>query len=257
MKQFRSEILENPVVAKDYREMFLRWPAGVRIPAPGQILSVRVNASTVPFLRRPFAIASFDKQTRVASIIYHVRGPGTALMAALQPGDEVDILGPRGFSFRTGTERTPLLVGGGVGTGPIVYAANYLASKGYHPTLVIGYRNQALVPTLRLDPAIRLLVCTDDGTAGLRGTVINGLESLTETERHDAFVWACGPQPMLKAVHFWAFPQGLPCQVSLEEIMACGVGACMGCTVETVDERQVVRVCTEGPVLASEEIKWT
>ncbi len=257
MKQFRSQILENPVVAKDYREMFLRWPEGVRVPAPGQILSVRVNSSTVPFLRRPFAIASFDKETRIASIIYHVRGPGTALMAALIPGDEVDILGPRGFYFRTGTQRKPLLVGGGVGTGPIVYAANLLASKGYQPVLVLGYRNRELVPTLRLDPAVRLLVCTDDGTTGLHGTVIDGLDSLGEADREDGFVWACGPQPMLRAVHFWAAPKNLPCQVSLEEIMACGVGACMGCTVETTDERQVVRVCTEGPVLPSEVVKWT
>jgi len=257
MKQFVADVLENPVVAKDYRELFVRWPGDVRVPFPGQFLSVRVNTSSVPFLRRPFAVASFDKPLRVASIIYRVRGQGTEMLARAQPGEKLDFLGPRGFYFRTGVHRRPLLVGGGIGTGPIVYAANTLAEKGYEPLLVLGYRNSIYFPKLRLNPAVRFQLCTDDGSQGFRGTVVDYLSTLSAQATLDGFVWACGPQPMLKAIHHWAHPRGLPCFVSLEQIIACGVGACMGCTVETVDERKFVRVCTEGPVFASEAVKWT
>ncbi|MEI8092625.1 MAG: dihydroorotate dehydrogenase electron transfer subunit [Spirochaetales bacterium] len=257
MKQFLARVLENPVIAKDYRELFLSWPSEVRVPAPGQILSVRVNAATVPFLRRPFAVASFDRRERVASIIYHVRGPGTEILAGVQAGQQLDILGPRGFFFRDPPRPEAVLVGGGVGTGPIVYAANSLAEKGFSPLLVVGYRGQELAPRLRLNPAVTLQLCTDDGSAGFSGTVVEFLKTLSSGLTDKAFVWACGPQPMLKAVHLWTRSREVPCWVSLEEIMACGVGACMGCTVETTDERRVVRVCTEGPVLASEAVKWT
>ena len=100
-------------------------------------------------------------------------------------------------------------------------------------------------------------MCTDDGTLVFLGTTVEFLATLTAADRHDAFVWACGPNPMLHAVHTWAFPLNIPCQVSLEEVMACGVGACMGCTVKTTDKRKMVRVCTEGPVFPSEVIRWT
>jgi len=257
MKQFDAEILENRELAEDYFEMFLSWPEDVRVPFPGQIVSLNVDRAITPFLRRPFALASFQREQRIASIIYHVRGPATERMAQKRPGEVIDTLGPRGFYFQVGKERNPLLVGGGIGTGPIVFAANWLAAKGYEPRLILGYRSASLFPKLDLNPLVRLNVCTDDGTLGFHGTTVAFLESLTPADRDDAFVWACGPNPMLKAVHLWAHPQGIPCKVSLEEVMACGVGACVGCTVEVNDDRKVVRVCTEGPVFASEVIAWT
>ncbi len=257
MKQLDAEILENRELAENYFELFLRWPEGVRVPFPGQIVSFRVESGTSPFLRRPFALASFQRETRVASIIYHVRGPATERLAQKRPGDVVDTLGPRGFYFQVEKEHRPLLVGGGVGTGPVVFAANWLASKGYEPHLILGYRTAAAFPKLELGPLVRLTVCTDDGTRGFHGTTVDFLGTLPPSDREDAFVWACGPNAMLKAVHEWSFPQGIPCKVSLEEVMACGVGACVGCTVETTDERQMVRLCTEGPVLPSEVIRWT
>jgi dihydroorotate dehydrogenase electron transfer subunit len=257
LKQFDAEILENRELAEDYFEMSLRWPVGVRVPFPGQIVSFNVDNAITPFLRRPFALASFHPENRVASVIYHVRGPGTQSMARKKPGDRIDTLGPRGFYFQVGAEANPLLVGGGVGTGPMVFAANWLASKGFQPRLVLGYRTSSLYPQLRLSPLVKLSVCTDDGTMGFHGNVVGLLDSLSDEQRHDAFVWACGPNAMLKAVHLWSQSKGISCKVSLEEVMACGVGACVGCTVATTDERKVVRVCTEGPVFPSEVIAWT
>lgn len=257
MKQFDAEILENRELAEDYFEMFLSWPENVRVPFPGQIVSLNVDRNITPFLRRPFALASFNRSTRVASIIYHVRGPATERMREKKPGEIIDTLGPRGFYFQVGRERNPILVGGGVGTGPMVFAANWLAAKGYEPRLVLGYRSESLFPKLELNPGVKLDVCTDDGTLGFHGNTVAFLGSLPPEALDDAFVWACGPNVMLKALHFWCQPRSIPCKVSMEEVMACGVGACVGCTVETTDERKMVRVCTEGPVFSSEVIKWT
>jgi len=244
-------------LAEDYFEMSLSWPEDVRVPFPGQVVSLNVDRAITPFLRRPFALASFQREKRVASIIYHVRGPATEAMARKRVGEVIDTLGPRGFYFQLGRERNPVLVGGGVGTGPMVFAANWLAAKGFEPRLVLGYRSASLFPKLDLSPLVRLEVCTDDGTLGFRGTTVAYLDSLSPSELNDAFVWACGPNPMLKALHFWAHPRGIPCKVSLEEVMACGVGACVGCTVATTDERKMVRVCTERPVFPSEILAWT
>jgi len=257
LKQFDAEILENRELAEDYFEIFLRWPEDVRVPFPGQIVSFNVDRNITPFLRRPFALASFHPETRVASVIYHVRGPATEILAKKRPGEVLDTLGPRGFYFQLGKESVPLLVGGGVGTGPMVFAANWLAEKGFEPRLILGYRSASLFPKLTLSPLVQLAVCTDDGTLGFHGNVVGYLDSLDAGARADAFVWACGPNAMLRAVHRWSQPQAIPCKVSLEEVMACGVGACVGCTVATTDERKMVRVCTEGPVFSSEVIAWT
>lgn len=257
MKQFDAEILENRELAEGYFEMFLAWPGDVRVPFPGQVVTFNVDRSITPFLRRPFALASFQRDPRVASVIYQVRGLATERMALKRPGQVIDTLGPRGFYFQLGVRRNPILVGGGVGTGPMVFAANWLADKGFLPRLVLGYRHRELVPQLKLSPLVRLSVCTEDGSHGFQGTTLDFLNTLLPADLDDGFVWACGPNAMLKALHYWSAAQGLPCKVSLEEIMACGVGACVGCTVETLDDRKVVRVCTEGPVFSSEVIRWT
>jgi dihydroorotate dehydrogenase electron transfer subunit len=257
MKQFDARVVENREIAPDYFEIFFEWPSFVRTPFPGQILSINVEKGFHPFLRRPFAFASFDKAERLASVIYHRRGPATQILAALRPGDLIDVLGPRGFYFQLGTQSRPILVGGGVGTGPVVFAANWLAGKGLSPQLVLGFRHQGLFPSLSLRDEVNLQVCTDDGSLGFSGNVVDFLNTKSKSELEDSFVWACGPYPMLKALHNWSSEKQIPCKVSVEEVMACGVGACMGCAVETTDARKVVRVCTEGPVFDSEVLKWT
>ena len=258
MTQFDARVMENREVAQDYFEIFLEWPAPVRAPLPGQLVTFNVEKGFHPFLRRPFAFASYDKAERLVSVIYHRRGPATQLISSLRSGDTLDVIGPRGFAFQPPRDADqPLLVGGGIGTGPVVFAANWLASKGLHPRLILGFRHQGLFPTLSLRPEVDLQVCTDDGSLGFHGNVVSFLSTLQASEKDSAFVGACGPYPMLKAVHEWSQTEGLPCQVSVEEIMACGVGACLGCVVETVDERQMVRVCTEGPVFDSKVLKWT
>lgn len=257
MKQFDSTVLENVEVAQDYFEIFFSWPDGLRAPLPGQILTINVEKGFAPFMRRPFAFASFDKAKKIGSMIYHRRGPGTQILSARRPGETIDIIAPRGFAFKHEGGTRPLLLGGGVGIGPMVFCANTLAQKGLKPVLIMGFRHQNLVPKLNLDPAVTLVTCTDDGSVGFHGTTVDYLNTLKPADWDDGFVWACGPEGMLKAAAAWARARQLPCRVSMEQIMACGVGACVGCTIETTDERQQVRVCTEGPVFDAEVIKWT
>jgi len=261
MKQFDAVILENRALAEDCYEMFLRWPEGVRTPFPGQIVTVHLGR-VVPYLRRPFPLASYRSDGRVASVIYQVKGEATAAMAALRVGDVLDLLGPRGFYFQAAAVKTgmdpaeaarPLLVGAAHGAGALVFAASALAAKGHRPRLVLGFEHGSQVPRLDLAPEVEFVPCTEDGALGFAGTPAEYLTTL-ESEK-SAFVWAAGPMELLKFIHEWSASRGLPCHVAVEQVIACGVGACQGCAVSTV--RGLARVCTEGPVFSSGALVWT
>ena len=255
MKQFDAVILENRALAEDCCEMFLRWPEGVRVPFPGQIATFRIGRS-VPYLRRPFALASYRAEGRVASVIYQIQGEATEALAALRVGDVVDVLGPRGFYFQAGTAGRPLLVGAGGGVGALVFAAHSLAAKGLEPRLVLGFEHGSQVPRLDLPPRVMFTPCTEDGSLGFSGTPAGYLAALASDGWHDTFVWAAGPRELLKAAHEWCAARAVPCKVAVEQVIACGVGACQGCTVPTA-AGGMVRVCTEGPVFPSEALAWT
>ncbi|OHD13553.1 MAG: hypothetical protein A2Z96_05460 [Spirochaetes bacterium GWB1_48_6] len=255
MKQFPATLLRLEKIALDYYEARFTWPRDLRVPLPGQILSLRIEDSTAPLLRRPFALSSFDKEKLEAGIIFQKRGHGTELLAAHKPGEILDVLGPRGFGFtppKPGSR--PILVAGGVGTGPLVFLANYLAAKGFKPLIVLGFRNHSFVPELEFTAEVEVVYTTDDGSFGYRGNPLMYLRD--NPPLGDAAYYACGPHVLLEATHVLALETNSPCQVSLEEVMACMVGACMGCTCETNDHRKIVRVCTEGPVFDSRVVKW-
>lgn len=257
MKQFTVPLIENRELAPDYHELAFSWPAGVRLPLPGQFLTLQVDSRPSPFLRRPYALSGYDPDTHLAKILVQSRGPASRLLTELPAGHFVDILGPRGFPFQVPHPLPggrPLLVAGGIGTGPLLFAAQYLVARGHRPLLVLGFRHRALAPRISALPGVDLAWCSDDGSLGVKGTVVTVLDSLDPLDFWG--VWTCGPQAMLRSVWDWARPRNLATQVLIEEVMACGVGACMGCTVATTDERQVVRVCTEGPVFPAEVLQW-
>ena len=147
---------------------------------------------------------------------------------------------------------------GGIGVGPIYYLAVQMAARGVKTTVVIGARTASLVPRLTWPKGTDLRVCTQDGSAGLTGTV---LAALTADGAKESHVYTCGPDPMMKAVHEWALAKGNPTWVSKEEIMACGAGACQGCAVEMAEKEShgapfYKRACVEGPVFSSTELAW-
>jgi dihydroorotate dehydrogenase electron transfer subunit len=255
MKQFNGTIIRNTPLCADFFEMEFSWDAGAPEPGPGQFFTVRTSDSTVPLLRRPFAFSAFDKSRSTASMMYLKRGVGTGLLTAKEKGDEISIIGPLGkpFPFPQKGENA-LLVAGGVGLGPIFFLATVLIKAAIPCTVVFGCRSKVNIPVSAGFTALRPYLCTDDGSAGFKGTTADYLSTMAGTVDAATLVFACGPHPMLKACHAFAIDRGAVCYVSVEQVMACGVGACMGCVVKV--KQGFARACVEGPVFDSKELSW-
>jgi dihydroorotate dehydrogenase electron transfer subunit len=255
MKQFRGTVIGNTPIGSDFLEMTFTWDNSAGAPLPGQFFTLRVSKDSIPLLRRPFAFSAFDEKQGVA-MIYQKRGRATALLAAKSRGESLDVIGPLGRPFPLpGHGKRAILVGGGIGIGPVAYLAATFAGRANPFTLIIGCRSAALFPaTLRLS-GLTSVVCTDDGSMGFKGTTGDYLASIEPSIDQDTVLYACGPVPMLKACHELSLRRGNDCFVSVEQVMACGVGACMGCAVRRAGGGYL-RACTEGPVFASRELDW-
>lgn len=226
------------------------WPSS-QIPLPGQFFTLRHGSGTDPLLRRPFAFSGFDPRARSASFIFLTRGRSTSLLSSLAPGAELDILGPLGRGFDVEGNGRAVLLSGGIGLGPILFLDAALSERGNERLFVFGARTAALVPASVLPP--QAVLCTDDGSAGEKGTVLDAMarRGWMEGDR----VYACGPGPMLRAAARGCLSAARPCQVSVEQHMACGVGACMGCAVRAADGGYL-RACADGPVFDAGELSW-
>ena len=248
-------------LAEGVFSMKLRYPEG-DLPEevkPGQFAGLYPNDPS-KLLPRPISICRWDPDTGELQFVFRVAGAGTASLAAQKPGDSVDMLGilGNGYDLEKLAGKRVLLLGGGIGIPPMVELAAALAGRpGTGVTAVMGYRNSDLFLTEELKEYSDLLVATEDGSVGTKGNVLDAVREMSV--RADA-VCACGPMPMLRAVKKFAREQGIPAYISLEERMACGVGACLGCVTKTVktDSHSHVRnarICTEGPVFDAEEVE--
>ncbi len=254
MKQFHGIVTGNTPISSDFLEMTFTWDNSAGMPVPGHFFTLRISGDSVPLLRRPFALSAFDA-TNGAAVMYQRRGRGTALLATKGEGDPLDVLGPLGRPFPLPEGRKALLIAGGIGIGPIAFLADTLAGREIPFQLVIGCRSAPLFPaTLRLS-GLGPVICTDDGSLGFKGTTGDYLRSIEATIDRDTVLYACGPLPMLRACHELAIRRECECFVSVEQVMACGVGACMGCAVKAAGGGYL-RACTEGPVFASRELAW-
>lgn len=251
MIQEQCKVIKNSLIANEYYELVFTWNEKFR-PEPGQFLTIKPEGTSL--LRRPFAFS--DYKDGKASIIYKTVGEGTKEFSKLTTSDEISILGPLGRAFNLPKQR-PLLIAGGIGLGPMIFTANNFASNGFHPILIVGARDKSLIPEMELNDKITTIICTDNGSLGFKGNVINYLETDGKDYLKESEILCCGPHIMLKACHNLSLKYNLECQVSLEEMMACGVGACYGCVVETIHEEKYKRVCKDGPVFNSREIIWT
>lgn len=220
---------------------------------PGQFISIYSNSGE-KLLPRPISICEIDKEAGSLRVVYRVVGKGTEEFSHLSAGDTVDILGPLGNGFPL-EEGHAIVVGGGIGVPPMLELAKQLPGT---VTAVMGYRNDDLFLTEEFtDVAAELVIATDDGSVGTHGTVVDAIK---ENELTADVIYACGPKPMLRALAAWAAEEGIKCYVSMEERMACGVGACLGCVCQSteVDDHSHVknkRVCADGPVFLSTEIE--
>ncbi len=225
---------------------------GGGIPEPGSFVHIRVPNSPDMLLRRPISLMSARDGVLVLGV--QPKGEGTKRVCALREGDELDIMGPMGKGFAVGPVQKKIwLVGGGLGVAPLVYAAERFGGE---KTAYLGFRTAAHVygaPDFEAC-GVRVCVASDDGSAGHHGLVTALLER-DKADRPD-IILACGPAPMLKAVQAFAQRENTACQLSLEERMACGVGACLVCNCKTLtkDGWTYRRVCKDGPVFDSREV---
>ena len=227
-------------------------PAGIQ---PGQFVEIKTpeNAS---LLRRPISIHFVDYRLNELSLLVRAVGAGTEAICAVNEGGVLDLVLPlgNGFTCDFDKESTVVLVGGGVGVAPLLYQAAGLADKGLKVKMVYGARTSGeLVVADAFEPYCDVEITTDDGSAGLRGRVTDSL-TFREGLREAAMVQCCGPAPMMKAVAAVCREAGIPCEVSLENMMACGLGACLCCVEKTVKGN--VCVCTDGPVFNIKELIW-
>ena len=239
-------LLDNSQIAEDIFDMRLKLDTPDLSVRCGQFAHVYVPGKT---LRRPISVC--DASDGVLRLVYQIKGEGTAIMAKMQPGQTVDVLLPLGHGFDIDPNKRYCLIGGGIGVPPMLYTAKQCAE----PLVITGFRSESLV-ILQDDlkaAGAETLLCTDDGTAGQKGFVTDLLsERIDEIDE----VCACGPTPMLKAVADVCRQAGKPCQISLEERMGCGVGACLVCAVKVREngEELMKHVCKDGPVFNAEEV---
>lgn len=251
-----AKVLSNEQVGPGIFRLVMS-DAGLAAEAqPGQFLNIKVSGSTAPLLRRPLSIHwAAGEQIEV---LFQVVGSGTEMLARVKDGDCLDVQGPLGQGFQVKAEGRAILLGGGMGIAPLALLAKELAGKSVLG--ILGGRNSEILMAAggrRLEEIqIPLKFATDDGSLGIKGLVTELLAS--ELQEND-YIYACGPKAMLKEAARLAEKAGVDCQVSLEEHMGCGVGACLGCVCKGQgrDGNPVLkRVCTDGPVFSAGEVDW-
>ena len=259
--QIKSKIISNKKLKNNY--WYLEFESGVIAgnAVPGQFIEVKINDGTDPLLRRPISIHNVSKSG--VRLLYEVVGRGTQILSEKRPGDLLDIIGPLGNGFeylRRTAKPDPaqaVLVAGGMGVAPLVFLAEKI--KFLSPLVLVGARKKEQILCSKEFKALgcKLIIATDDGSFGFKGKVTDLLKEIllkkSPVER-PMNIYACGPQPMLKAVAQLSCENNIASQLSLERHMACGFGACLGCVVPT--RAGYKRVCKDGPVFLGKELIW-
>ncbi len=250
--QGKYPIIKKNVIAKEIYSFEILCPEVAEIAVPGQFVHIRANGFT---LRRPVSICEINKSKGTLRIVFEIRGEGTAEIAKLNVDNLIDMLAPLGHGFTVNQDyKKVILIGGGIGTPPMLPLAQIYREKA---AVITGFRSADAV-ILQNDfkaTGAKAILCTDDGTMGMKGLVTVPLEEMLKNGDVDA-VYACGPMPMLKAVSQISKENGVYCEISLEERMGCGIGACLVCACKTKknDEEYFAHVCKEGPVFKAEEV---
>jgi len=249
-----AQIIDNRALAGGVFSLSIAAGEIASSARPGQFVNITCGFPGA-LLRRPISICGADCET--LRLVFEVRGKGTAWLSERRAGDTLGVSGPHGNGFKLPDGGRTLLVGGGLGAAPLLFAAHELMDS---CDAIIGFRGSGQI--ILLDEFERLcggaVLTTDDGSAGLRGTVSEPLEEALSRGGYSA-VLACGPRPMLMAAARICESFGVLCQVSLEERMACGMGACLVCACRTKGadgEETMSRVCRDGPVFDSREVVW-
>ena len=250
----RCEILCHEVLQGPYRRIVFNAPEIAKTAKPGQFVHVRILPLRDRILRRPFSICSADPEKGSLTVVYKIVGEGTDVLSTMKPGDVCEILGPQGNSYsmpKDDEKIYPILVAGGYGSASTFFLAERLKQKGAFLTGARSGADLLLIEEYR-NLGFDVRISTNDGSVGHQGFVTDLLaHTLREAGDRKPVIYACGPEPMLRAVYNKIEASG---ELSFEERMGCGFGACMGCSCKTITGYK--RICKEGPVMRKEEILW-
>lgn len=248
------KVIKNyPVNTKNFI-LELEAPEPLGVILPGQFAEILVKGSEKTFLRRPFSIHDIDYKNNTLSVLIQILGDGTYTLSLLQEGESLNMVYPLGNSFSIPDTGKALLIGGGTGIAPMYFLAKELYKKNIETTVLIGGRiKEALLRINDFKQFASVLFTTEDGSAGEKGLVTD--HSIFKNGNFDFdMMFSCGPELMMKAVAKYASLMKIECEVSLENLMACGIGACLCCVVETTSGN--ICTCTEGPVFNVKKLKW-
>ena len=255
-----AKLVKKEQLKQDIFKFTMEAPEIVKNAEQGQFVEVRVTDGTAPFLRRPISIHNIDKEKGILEFIFQVKGEGTIKLSQKKENEKIDLLGPLGngaFEFKD--YNNIAILGGGIGIFPLYELAKNAKAQGLDVNTYLGFRSKNFVVLEKEFASVsnNLILTTDDGTYAKPGFAINFLKEDIEAGEIDC-IYACGPLPMLKAVRELAIKKGIPCQISLEERMGCGLGVCLGCAVRTADSTEespkYIHVCKAGPVFEAKEV---
>jgi dihydroorotate dehydrogenase electron transfer subunit len=247
------KIIENKRLNKDFFTIELEGNTKIPDLKPGQFIQVRVDGSPETFLRRPISVHDVDYVKNTVKILIQIAGKGTETLSKVKPGDSLNIIYPLGNSFSLPASGNKiLLVGGGCGIAPLLFLGKYLKSNGFVPDILLGFRNKDRIIEFEQYLQIgNVFVTTEDGSMGEKGYVTT--HSIFSTHEYN-MIYCCGPDRMMKAIAAYCKKKEIVCEVSLENLMACGIGACLCCVVDTVSGN--LCTCIDGPVFNVNDLKW-
>jgi len=247
----KCKIISQDKIASDVFSMWIQTQGMGVMAAPGQFVSL-FSSQGNKLLPRPISICEIDSKEDKLRLVYRVMGSGTKEFSKMKAGESIDVMGPLGNGFPL-KDKKAILIGGGVGIPPMLELAKQLTSE---KSIVVGYRTELFL-TEDLKQNGTVYIATEDGSCGIKGNVIDAIRA---AEIDGEVIYACGPTPMLRAIKSYAVEKNIECYLSLEEHMACGVGACLACVCESkeVDSHTNVnnkRVCKDGPVFEASEVE--
>ncbi len=247
------KIVDNKRLNDDFFVLELSGNAKIPEFKPGQFAQVRVDSNKETFLRRPISIHDVDYGKNTFKILIQVVGSGTMALSKLRNGDTLNLVYPLGNSFTLPSlNEKILLVGGGCGIAPLLFLGRYLKIHGFVPDVLLGFRNRARIIEFEEYHTIgNVFVTTEDGSMGENGYVTD--HTVLSARQYNR-IYCCGPDSMMRAIAAYSKKKDIICEVSLENLMACGIGACLCCIVDSV--RGNLCTCTDGPIFNVNDLKW-
>ena len=245
-----AKVVRQQQIDEGIFDMELSFPKGAALAKPGQFIAMYCNDKS-KLLPRPISICGINKEEGTLRVVYRVAGEGTKEFSEMKEGDTLEVMGPLGNGFALKEEKA-IIIGGGIGIPPMLELAKQLNVE---KTVVLGYRTSTFLKD-EFEAVCDVKVATEDGSQGTKGTVNDAIEKYGVEGK---VIYACGPMPMLKALAVYAEEHGMEAQISLEERMACGIGACLGCICKTKEKGHHTnvnntRICKDGPVFDAKEV---